>query len=193
MSFSVKTNGGATIVRVIENLTFVNQKEFLAIGDRLVEEGTKQAVLDLKDISYFGSMAFGLVAKTFNMLKEAGCRLVVVRPEKDEVFQVFKITRMVDLMEFYSTESEALEALGVTPGSAKTVVMEDVDPVQSKILKLSDSDPEVRRYTAWSLGLLGDARAVDALKECLNDSEVKVRDAAAESLEKITGELIARS
>lgn len=189
MSFTVEKSGSVTVVRVAENITFVNQREFDSIWERLLVDEVRAAVLDLGTISYFGSMAFGLLAKTFNRLKEKGCRLVIVRPEKDEVFQVFKITRLVDLIEFFPSEREAFEALGVDSSDVTTVVLEDADPVGSKIEKLKDPDPEVRRYTAWALGLLGDSRAVPALEEALaRDHELRVREAAAESLEKLTGQ-----
>lgn len=188
MSFTVESSGSVTVIRVVENLTFVNQKEFLAIGESLAKEGVRAVVLDLLEITYFGSMAFGLVAKLFHTLKDVGSKLVVVRPHRDEVFQVFKITRMVDLMDFYPTRDAALEAIGVAePAAVPEVVMEDEDPVASKIAKLGDEDPEVRRYTAWALGLLGDSRAVSPLEGCLADPEPRVREAAADSLEKLTG------
>ena len=190
MSFTVESSGSVTVIRIVENLTFVNQKEFLAIGDSLAKEGAKAVVLDLKEITSFGSMAFGLVAKMFHTLKDVGGKLVVVRPKRDEVFQVFKITRMVDLMDFFPTREEALDAVGVDQAAVEAVpevVMEDEDPVASKISRLTDEDPEVRRYTAWALGLLGDDRAVSPLEGCLGDPEPRVREAAADSLEKLTG------
>lgn len=190
MSFTVESSGSVTVIRVVENLTFVNQKEFLAIGETLAKDGTKAVVLDLLEITYFGSMAFGLVAKLFHLLKDVGSQLVVVRPRRDEVYQVFKITRMVDLMDFFDTREEALDAVGVEESAVQSVpevVMEDEDPVASKIARLTDEDPEVRRYTAWALGLLGDDRAVSPLEGCLGDPEPRVREAAADSLEKLTG------
>ena len=42
--------------------------------------------------------------------------------------------------------------------------------------------------TAWALGLLGDKRAVNALEGILQDNDARVREAAAESLEKLTGQ-----
>lgn len=188
MSFSVEQSGSVTVVRVAENITFVNQKDFLAVWDRIVADAGRAAVLDLSEISYIGSMAIGLVAKVFNQLKGAGIRMVAVRPEKDEVFQVFKITRLVDLIPFHDTKRGALDTLGVDSGEYATIVLEEADPVESKIKKLEDKDPEVRRYTAWALGLLGDQRAVAALEGILADPDSRVRQAAADSLEKLTGQ-----
>ncbi len=190
MSFSVEKNGTVTVVRVVENITFVNQREFVAVWDRLLGDGCQAAVLDLSGITYFGSMAVGLVAKVFNQLKSTGARLVAVRPEREDVFQVFKITRMTDLIRFFDSRAAALEALGVREGEVKTLVVEEQDPVGAKIAKLSDPDPEVRRYTAWALGLLGDDRAVAALEGVLRDPDLRVRETAAESLEKLTGKKI---
>jgi anti-anti-sigma factor len=187
MSFSIESSGRAQVVRVAENITFVNQKEFLGIWDRVVEEKVPAVVLDLSDITYFGSMAFGLVARTVTRLKEVGCRLAVIRPNKNEVFEVFRITRLVELIDFYSDETSALSAMGIDRSTVSTVVMEDRDPVRSKIKKLEDSDSEVRRYAAWALGLLGDPSAIPALQAALEDGELRVRQTAAESLEKLTG------
>lgn len=187
MSFSVERSGSVTVVQVVENITFVNQKEFLSIWQKLIQDGCQGAVLDLGGITYFGSMAVGLIARIFNEMKEVGSRLVAVRPEKDDVFQVFKITRMTDLIQFFDSRADALQALGVDPSQVSTVSLEDSDPVATKIDKLGDRDPEVRRYAAWSLGLLGDPRAVTPLEGILEDPDDRVRLAAQESIEKLTG------
>lgn len=188
MSFSVEAAGTATVVKVAENITFVNQKEFLAIWETLSEESCRTAVLDLSAITYFGSMAVGLVTKVFTRMKDEGARIVAVRPKRDDVFQVFKITRLTDVIRFHDTLEAALEAVGVAPGTVATVVLESTDSVASKIDKLNEKDPEVRRYSAWALGLLGDTEAVPALEKLWSgDPDLKVREAAAESLERLTG------
>lgn len=185
MSFSVEVAKPVALLRVVENITFVNQNEFTSIWDRLIEDECDTLILDLSSISYFGSMAFGLVAKNAQRWSKTGKTLAVIRPEKDEVFQVFKITRLVELLDFYDSEAEALEALGHQDLEFSTVVADEKDPVESKIAKLSDKDPEVRRYTAWALGLVGDGRAIQPLEKLLEDSDPRVREAARDSLEKI--------
>ena len=55
-----------------------------------------------------------------------------------------------------------------------------VDPL---ILALKDDDPKVRGDVAYILGYLGNERAIDPLKELLNDKDLNVRDASAEALE----------
>lgn len=187
MSFSIEDRGPARLVRVTENITFVNQKEFLAIWDAVVEQGVPAVVLDLSRITYFGSMAFGLVARTVTRLKEAGCKLAVVRPASDEVFQVFKITRLIELIDFFDSEEGARAHLGLEAEELSEVLLEDRDPVLSKLGKLRDGDLEVRRYAAWALGLLGDPRALPGLEEALSDPEDRVRHSAAEAIERLTG------
>jgi anti-anti-sigma factor len=111
MSFSVDESGSAPVVRVAENITFGNQDEFQNIWDRILATGRERAVLDLSALTYFGSLALGLVAKVAGELKQAKCHLVIVRPREDRVFQVFRITRLVEWIDFFEDEASALESL----------------------------------------------------------------------------------
>ncbi len=80
----------------------------------------------------------------------------------------------------------AVEALGKMGPEARSAV-----PNLVQLLKVKETDPELRQQAARCLGQIGAAAAtegVPALSEALKDSEVVVREAAAEALGKFGGQ-----
>ena len=54
--------------------------------------------------------------------------------------------------------------------------------IECLIAALKDKDSDVRNAAAWSLGRLGDKRAVEPFIAALKDKDSNVREAAAEAL-----------
>ncbi len=50
---------------------------------------------------------------------------------------------------------------------------------------MDDPEPEVRRYAAYALGEIGDARAFDRLQAALSDEDKDVRLAATVAIQEI--------
>ncbi len=181
---------GVRVLKVDENLTFVNQKEFVKIIQGTIEERCSHVVLDISAMSFIGSMGIGLIAQFFNKLKAADGELIIVRPSED-ICKVFTLTGLDRIIPFFKTVNEALESFG------KKVTAKDVPQSEegtdsslvSKVRKLEDENEEVRRYVAWSLGLLGDPEAIPYLEKVLQkDTSKEVRDAASDALKKLTGQ-----
>ncbi|HPI14829.1 MAG TPA: HEAT repeat domain-containing protein [Spirochaetota bacterium] len=53
------------------------------------------------------------------------------------------------------------------------------------VASLKDKDASVRAHAAWSLGRMGDSRAVESLSTLLNDKDLDVRKDVAEALKRL--------
>ncbi|HSV98185.1 MAG TPA: HEAT repeat domain-containing protein [Spirochaetota bacterium] len=53
------------------------------------------------------------------------------------------------------------------------------------VASLKDGNASVRSHAAWSLGRMGDARAVDPLVGLVNDKDPEVRKEVAEALKRL--------
>jgi anti-sigma B factor antagonist len=186
MNFSIAEVGTATVLKVLENITYVNQREFTSLIDGILGGERRNVVLDLSELKFLGSLGIGAIAKFYQDVKQAGGSLVIIRPP-EHVFKVFSLTGLAQLIPFFETERKALEDLGIDADQERVVARVDDDDVESKLKRLNDESPEVRRYVAWSLGLLRDPRAISHLEAALQDASGEVREAAADALKKLTG------
>lgn len=80
-------------------------------------------------------------------------------------------------------EKSSLEALAeAIKTSTKTEADKDTKPLELFLKMLEDEEPLNRRLAAFSLGQLGDPKAVENLKSALKDKNCEVREAAALAL-----------
>ena len=186
MNFSISEVGEVNVLRVFENITYVNQKDFSKLAESIRNSECRKVILDLSKLKFLGSLGIGAIAKLYQDLKARQAALIIVKPP-EHVFKVFSLTGLAQVIPFFDTEEAALEEYGVTPGQERVVAHVDEDEVDDKIRRLKDDNAEVRRYVAWSLGLLRDPRAISHLEAALEDPSGEVREAAADALKKLTG------
>ena len=187
MNFSISEISNVRIVRVTENITYINQKEFFEMVDTVVGGDCEKVVLDLSSLKFLGSLGIGAITRFYQKMKKSGGELIIVRPP-EQVFKVFSLTGLAKVIPFIEDEASALAKFGVSADDRQIVAEVDETDIQQKIDRLKDENPEVRRYVAWSLGLLRDKEAIAPLEYALNhDSSSEVRAAAADALRKLTG------
>jgi len=186
MNFSISEVEDVSVVRVFENITYINQKEFLSLVESIIKSECTKVVLDLSQLKFLGSLGIGAIAKFLQDMQKKSGHLVIVKPPA-QVFKVFSLTGLASVIPFFEDEIEALGSYGVTASDERVVAKVEDDEVETKLRKLKDDNPEVRRYVAWSLGELRDPRAISHLETALNDASGEVREAAADALKKLTG------
>ena len=185
MNFSISEVEDVSVLRVFENITYINQKEFLGLVDSVINGDCTKVVLDLGKLKFLGSLGIGAIAKFHQDMKKKSGKLVIVKPPA-QVFKVFNLTGLATVIPFFDTEVQALDEFGVQ-GQERVVARVEDDEVETKLKRLQDENPEVRRYVAWSLGELRDPRAISHLEKALEDPSGEVREAAADALKKLTG------
>ena len=186
MNFSMHEIEDVSVLKVFENITYVNQKEFLGLLDSIIQSDCEKVVLDLAKLRFLGSLGIGAIAKFQQDMQKKSGKLVIVKPP-EQVFKVFNLTGLATVIPFFDTEIQALQEFGVKAKEERLVAKVEDDEVDNKLKRLRDENPEVRRYVAWSLGELRDPRAISQLEKALDDSSGEVREAAADALKKLTG------
>jgi anti-sigma B factor antagonist len=75
--------------------------------DKVLQAGTSKVLLNLTEVPIIDSMGIGEIVRAFKKVSEAGGTLKLVGVT-DRVYGALKITQLLDLIESYKTEEEAV-------------------------------------------------------------------------------------
>ncbi|MDX2042487.1 MAG: STAS domain-containing protein [Acidobacteriota bacterium] len=79
--------------------------------DKVLSAGTTKILLNLTEVPIIDSMGIGEIVRAFKKVGESGGVLKLVGVT-DRVYGALKITQLLDLIESYKTEEEALASFG---------------------------------------------------------------------------------
>ena len=106
-SVRVRKEGPISILDVSGRLTSFEVAAFRETIERLLREGRKQIVLNLRDLQYLDSSGIGELAKSYvSVVKRDGQMRVVGLSSKVE--EVLKITQLYQVFPEFPSEEEAL-------------------------------------------------------------------------------------
>ena len=77
------------------------------LTDKVMEAGTTKVLLNLTSVPIIDSMGIGEIVRAFKRVQEAGGELKLVGVT-DRVYGALRITQLLDLIESYKTEDEAV-------------------------------------------------------------------------------------
>ena len=89
-------------------------------------------VVDMSGVTFMSSLGIGFLFANTKKLKKAGCKLVLLKPER-MVESVLRTSKMDKVMPIVGTLDESLLLLGVETGDHKTMVPGDVAASQPKV------------------------------------------------------------
>ncbi len=79
--------------------------------DKVLSAGTTKILLNLTDVPIIDSMGIGEIVRAFKKVGEAGGVLKLVGVT-DRVYGALKITQLLDLIESFDTEEDAIASFG---------------------------------------------------------------------------------
>lgn len=79
--------------------------------DKVLSAGTSKVLLNLTEVPIIDSMGIGEIVRAFKRTTESGGVLKLVGVT-DRVYGALKITQLLDLIESYKTEDEAVASFG---------------------------------------------------------------------------------
>lgn len=85
---------------------------------RVLDQGARHIVVNLKDVSYIDSSGIGILFGLCTTLQKSGGRLVLLNPNP-RLRDVMKLTRLDTLIEIANDESAALRSMGQPKASAR--------------------------------------------------------------------------
>ena len=103
-------SGAIKVIRVGENITFANVKEFAETTQGLIDGGASKILLDLERVSFCNSHGFGAIINLYTRLAKRDGRFAILNPQK-AIQEVLEITKMDSIIGVYESEEEATKAL----------------------------------------------------------------------------------
>lgn len=110
MNLKTETTGSAVVIYVREErLDAHNSEELKSELNRIFESGTKDVVVDLKDVRFIDSSGLGVLVSGF---KNASTRqgYLKLTALQTQVKSMFELTRLHRVFDIYQTVDEALES-----------------------------------------------------------------------------------
>lgn len=96
------------------------------LTDKVLEAGTSKILLNLTSVPIIDSMGIGEIVRAFKRVQEAGGELKLVGVT-DRVYGALRITQLLDLIESYKTEDEAVASFSKRGKGRKKKGEEDSD------------------------------------------------------------------
>lgn len=110
MNIKTEQNGNVTVIFVHEErLDAHNSEELKLEMNRLFESGTKDLLVDLKEVRFIDSSGLGVLVSGF---KNASTRQGTLKLSalQTQVKSMFELTRLHRVFDIYQTVDEALES-----------------------------------------------------------------------------------
>lgn len=111
MKLTTKDCGRYTLVKVEEDITYANVREFFATLDEIIENDVLDVVLDLEDVPYITSRGLGAIVHSYTVLSKRGGTLIVVTDSEDVLssFAVTKLDKILSLVPTLEAAEKELE------------------------------------------------------------------------------------
>ena len=109
LQISIRKSGEVTIVDLRGKFT-ANHGESEVLRSRLeklVGNGVRKLLLNLTDLTQIDSSGVSIIAETYVSLKQQGGRLRLLGP-RGRVLQVLTVLRLLDIVESFEDEAQAL-------------------------------------------------------------------------------------
>lgn len=110
MNFKTEINGKAILIFVKEErLDANNSEELKAEFNRIFESGSKDLIVDLKEVRFIDSSGLGVLVSGF---KNASTRQGTIKLSglQTQVKSMFELTRLHRVFDIFPTADEALES-----------------------------------------------------------------------------------
>ncbi len=107
MKFSHRDIEGAVVVDLKGKLTGGPEAEtFRELFKTLVEAGTTDVVINLKDVDWISSTGIGILMRAYKTIREAEGNFVLVHVG-ERTKQIFNVLRLYDIFQILDTEEDA--------------------------------------------------------------------------------------
>jgi anti-sigma B factor antagonist len=109
LQISIRKSGDVTIVDLRGKLT-VNDSESELLRshlEKLIGNGVQKLLLNVTDLTRIDSSGVSIIAETYVSLKQQGGRLRLLGP-RGRVLQVLTVLRLLDVVESFEDEAQAL-------------------------------------------------------------------------------------
>lgn len=115
MEIKVRQEGSVTVVDLSGAVTLGHGDTVLR-GElfRLLEEGYKQIVLNLRDVSHFDSAALGELGATYKAAKERDAELKLLTPPP-KLGELLRLVKFDEVFDVHYDEAEAIKAFSGSP------------------------------------------------------------------------------
>ena len=110
MDFEVEERDGVGIVRVKDDITVDNIQAFRDFIASNVNTVYKRVVLDMTDVDYFCSSAYGVMLRCLEATRGMGGDMVLANAS-ESVRRLFEVTRLTSVVRLEETEESALKYL----------------------------------------------------------------------------------
>ena len=118
LTLNTHTVQDVVVVDVSGRLT-VGDPELVSTVRRLMDEGQRKFVLNLRDVSYVDSCGLGQLATTYTSVRNREGQVTILNPS-ERVRKLLDITKLATLFDTFDAEDQAIRVLSATPHTSSS-------------------------------------------------------------------------
>lgn len=107
MEFTVEERDGVAIVRIPDDITTENVGDLKGFFQDSVNPAYARIILDMEDVDYFCSSAYGVMLRCLEATRGKGGDMVLARAS-ESVKRLFEVTRLTTVVRLEDTIESAL-------------------------------------------------------------------------------------
>jgi len=107
MHLSVDDRNGIGIVRVADDITMENIEDFREFFHEEVNPHFTKVILDMSDVDYFCSSAYGVMIRCLEVMRGKGGDMVLANC-CESVHRLFEVTRLTAVIRIEENEDQAI-------------------------------------------------------------------------------------
>ena len=115
---TIQRIGKVAVVDFVDT-AIMDMQQIIQITEELEQlvdgQDQKFLLLDFSSVKFLSSQALGMIMKLHQMINDKGGWLGISGLKK-ELYRIFRLTRLDKAFNFYNTQQDALEAIGVYVG-----------------------------------------------------------------------------
>ena len=109
MKIMISDRNGVGVINLEGSIDLYNAKQVGQAIDKVIADGKKKILMDFANVTYIDSTGIGSLLAGLQDLKKTGGKMKFYNV-RESVSQVFKIANLLNYLDFYNTEEEALAA-----------------------------------------------------------------------------------
>jgi len=131
MSININKKDNVAILNILDDVILDTVDEFKKVIDSLIRKNNLKVILNLSNVDFISSRGLGAIGHCADLLRKKGGDLKVLGIKPD-VRNLFEICGLVQIIDIFQTEEDALLSCGDNVGNIEKRLLWTLNPKETQ-------------------------------------------------------------